>query len=289
MTMVQPFNKTMVITGASTGIGAACARHFASQGWRVYAGVRREEDGVRLAQGVPDNLLPLMLDVESDRSVRGAVETVTTAMGEEGLSALINNAGVAISGPLECVPLSEVRRQFDINVFGALAVTQAFLPLIRRGAGRIVMMSSISGRITGPFLGPYSASKFALEAMSDALRLELRPWNISVSIIEPGPIATPIWDKSRQTARRLRETMAAPCADLYQRRLQRLEDVVENAARNAIPCAEVVAAVEDALVSTRPKTRYLMGRQTRLAEFVTRFLPDRLRDRLILKSYGMQD
>ena len=288
--MVQPFRKTMVITGASTGIGAACASHFASQqGWRVYAGVRREEDGARLTQSASDNLVPLMLDVESEGSVRTAVDTVTAALGEEGLSALINNAGVAISGPLECVPMTEVRRQFDINVFGALAVTQAFLPLIRRAAGRIVMMSSISGRITGPFLGPYSASKFALEAMSDALRLELRPWNISVSIIEPGPIATPIWDKSRQTARRLRETMAAPCAELYQRRLQRLEDVVENAARTAIPCAEVVAAVEDALVSARPKTRYLMGRQARLAAFVTRFLPDRLRDRLILKSYGMQD
>ena len=287
--MTKTLRKIIVITGASTGIGEACARHFATLGHCVYAGVRREEDGVRLSEGCNGNLVPLMLDVESESTVLAAVETVARAAGEEGVFALINNAGVAISGPMECVPMDEVRRQFDINVFGALAVTQAFLPMLRRAAGRIVMMSSISGRITGPFLGPYSASKFALEAMSDALRLELRPWGISVSIVEPGPIATPIWDKSRQTARRLREAMAPACRQLYERNLERLEFAVENAARTAIPCSEVVAAVEHALHSQRPKTRYLMGRQTRMAALLTRFMPDRLRDRLILKSYGMLD
>jgi NAD(P)-dependent dehydrogenase (short-subunit alcohol dehydrogenase family) len=287
--MIKAPKKTIVITGASTGIGEACARRFAMLGHRVYAGVRREEDGVRLSDGGNGNLVPLMLDVESESALQAAVDTVARAAGDEGVFALINNAGVAISGPMECVPLAEVRRQFDINVFGALAVTQAFLPMLRRAAGRIVMMSSISGRITGPFLGPYSASKFALEAISDALRLELRPWGISVSIIEPGPIATPIWDKSTQTARRLREAMPPACRELYNRNLDKLESAVENAARSAIPCSAVVASVEHALFSQRPKTRYLIGRQTRMAALLTRFMPDRLRDRLILKSYDMLD
>jgi NAD(P)-dependent dehydrogenase (short-subunit alcohol dehydrogenase family) len=177
-----PGAKAVLVTGASTGIGEACALRLAARGIRVFAGVRSESDGASLRQRASDGLTPVLIDVTVPDAIALARGTVADLVGPEGLAGLVNNAGV----------VDEVRKEFDVNVFGAIAVTQAFLPLLRGGRGRIVNMSSISGRIALPFAGPYAASKFALEAISDSWRVELRPWGIRVAIVEPGEVDTPI-------------------------------------------------------------------------------------------------
>lgn len=279
--------KALLITGASTGIGAACARHFAARGYRVYAGVRRAEDGERLREGASGEIVPVLLDVTEARTVEAVRTLLAEQEGAAGLAGLINNAGIAVAAPLECVPAEDFRRQYEVNVFGALAVTQACLPLLRQARGRILMMSSVSGRTTLPFLGPYSSSKFALEAMADALRMELARWGVHVSVIEPGPIATPIWEKSYRAAVRMRDSVPDACHALYGDMLVKFEQAMENAARSAIPADAVVAAVDHALTSPKPRTRYLVGRNARLGAWLSRFYPDRLRDFLILRGLGL--
>ena len=180
--------KSVVITGASTGIGAACALHLDQWGWRVFAGVRKQGDAEALRAQGSARLTPVSLDVTDTVSISTAASAVAGAVGAAGLAGLVNNAGIVVPGPIELLPLSDLRRQLEINVVGQVAVTQAFLPLIRAGRGRIVNMGSIAGRMATPFTGAYGASKFALEALTDALRLELQPWGISVSIIEPGAV-----------------------------------------------------------------------------------------------------
>ena len=186
----------VVITGASTGIGRVCAFHMDKLGFRVFAGIRNESDGRSLIEGSAGRITPLLIEVTDSVSALAAADRVAGAVGSAGLSGLVNNAGIVVAGPLEFLPLSELRKQFEVNVLGQIAVTQAFLPLLRQARGRIVNMSSIAGRVAFPYIGPYSASKYALEAISDALRIELLPWGISVSVIEPGDVATPIWKKS---------------------------------------------------------------------------------------------
>ncbi|HET9846795.1 MAG TPA: SDR family NAD(P)-dependent oxidoreductase, partial [Nitrospira sp.] len=196
---------------------------------------------------------------------------------------LVNNAGIAIASPLELIPLAELRRQFEVNVIGQIAVTQALLPLIRQSRGRIVNMGSIAGRGTIPMMGPYSASKFALEALTDALRLELYPWGIEVSIIEPGAIATPIWNKSLNTALTLETVIPAEGKRLYGETAQRLREKVDESARRAIPPDAVVQAVLHALTARRPRTRYLVGADARLRALMVKWLPDRLQDWILKK------
>ncbi|HVF10558.1 MAG TPA: SDR family NAD(P)-dependent oxidoreductase, partial [Abditibacteriaceae bacterium] len=179
----------VLVTGASTGIGAACALHLDEIGFQVFAGVRQAAAGLELRDKAANRLTPLMLDITSTASIAEAVGTIQAATGGV-LHGLVNNAGIVVAGPLEYVPVEEVRRQLEINVVGQVAVTQGVLPLLRAGRGRIVNIGSISGRSALPFMGPYSASKFALEAITDALRVALRPWQIRVSIIEPGAVAT---------------------------------------------------------------------------------------------------
>ena len=184
----------VVVTGASSGIGEATALRLANAGFAVFAGVRREEDAEALRlRGVR----PVRLDVRDAAQVAAAAQEVRGALGPAGLVALVNNAGVVVPGPLEFVPLDKLRGQFEVNVIGQVAVIQAFLPLLRETRGRIVNISSIDGRIATPLLGPYVASKFALEGLSDALRRELRPWGIQITLIEPGAIKTRIWEKGR--------------------------------------------------------------------------------------------
>ena len=188
--------KTIVVTGASSGIGRACALHFAGLGFTVFAGVRREEDARALESVAPENLVPIHLDVTSPSMIETARVEVTEKLTGNGLTGLINNAGIALGGPLEFLSLSDFRHEIEVNLIGVVAVTQAFLPLIRHGNGRIVNIGSMSGFIALPFIGPYAATKFALRAINDSLRLELRPWGISVSIVEIGDVDTKIWDKS---------------------------------------------------------------------------------------------
>lgn len=277
----------VLVTGSSTGIGQACALHLTQLGFHVFAGVRREADGRALAAQASRPLTPLHLDVTDPATIAAARDAAMSATGEAGLRGLVNNAGIVAPGPLEILPLEEFRKQLEVNVVGQLAVTQAFLPLLRKGRGRIVLMGSISGRLATPFIGAYAASKFALEAMADALRVELIPWGIEVSMVEPGSIATPIWEKSRQHSGEIARQIPPERRELYHRQYEAMRNAARQAAEAGIPALEVAKVVAHALTAARPKTRYLVGKDAKLRARLAKFLPDRLRDRMIAKRLGL--
>lgn len=272
---------SVVVTGASTGIGRACALRLDRMGWRVFAGVRRPADGEALRAKASARLLPVELDVTDEASIARAAGLVAESAGDAGLAGLVNNAGISVAGPLEFLPLEELRRQLEVNVTGQVAVTQAFLPLIRKGNGRIVFMGSISGRLATPFLGPYAASKFALEAIADALRVELRPWGIRVSIVEPGSIATPIWEKGQDAADELEQQLSPRGHELYDPAIAAVRQAARDAAARGVPPGRVAKAVAHALTARRAKTRYLVGNDARLQLAMASLLPDRARDSLV--------
>jgi NAD(P)-dependent dehydrogenase (short-subunit alcohol dehydrogenase family) len=265
--------RTALVTGASSGIGAACARRLAAAGWRVFAGVRREGDG-------PRNTEELLLDVTNEAQIGAAAQRIAE------LDALVNNAGIAIAMPLEFIPLDELRRQLDVNVVGQVAVTQAFLPQLRRSRGRIVFVGSIAGKSALPFLGSYAASKHALEAIADTLRVELRPFGIAVSLVEPGTIKTPIWEKSAVLADSLAKGAPPELRKLYGGRIAAFRRVAADRGAKGASAEAVARVVEEALTHSRPRTRKLVGRDAKLRSGVER-LPDRMRDsvyeRLLLR------
>lgn len=281
--------RAILVTGASTGIGAACALGLDRLGMRVFAGVRRAADGAALQREASPRLTAVAIDVTDAGSIAGAARTITAVMGDAGLAGLVNNAGIAVPGPLEFLPLADLRRQLEINVVGQIAVTQAMLPLLRAARGRIVNMGSIGGRMATPFVGAYAASKFALEALTDALRVELRPWRIGVSIIEPGAIATPIWQKSAREGERLRAAMPPEATRLYGQALEALRRGAARSERDAIPPDAVVAAVVHALTAPRPRTRYVIGRRAKVQAAIARWVPDRARDRLLTRVLRLPD
>ena len=281
--MLNGNDKAVVITGASTGIGAACAWHLDRLGFTVFAGVRRIEDGEPLKAQGSVRLRPILLDVTDAGLIEQARRVVAELVGPRGLAGLVNNAGIAVAGPLEAVPIADLRRQFEVNVIGQVAVTQAFLPLLRQGRGRIVNMGSIAGRAAMPVMGPYSASKFALEALTDALRLEVQQWGIHVSIVEPGAIATPIWTKSGAKAEELEMVTSEELKTLYAGVIAGVRARVAEAAARAIPPAAVSDAVVHALTAAIPKTRYLVGRDAKVRALMIKLLPDRWSDRLMTR------
>ena len=246
--------RTALVTGASSGIGHACAARLARNGWRVFAGVRR-------AGTAPEGTDELILDV-----------TEPPELELDELDGLVNNAGIAVAGPIEFLPAEELRRQLEVNVVGQLRMVQLTLPALRRSRGRIVNIGSISGRSALPFLGAYAMSKFALEAMSDALRIELRPWGIHVAIVEPGTIKTPMWTRERPDP-------PAEAMELYGERIAAFREYALSRAASGAPAEAVAKVVEDALTAERPKARYLVGRDARLRAGVER-LPERVRDRV---------
>lgn len=274
-------NRAVVITGASTGIGAACALHLDRLGFAVFAGVRRPEDGAALRQSSSDRLVPVELDVTDPPTIQKSHALVSGATGDRGLFGLINNAGVAVVGPLEAVPISDLRHQLEVNVIGQVAVTQTFLPLLRQARGRIVNMGSIAGLSTMPLMGPYSASKFALEAITDALRLEVQQWGIHVAIVEPGAIATPIWNKSTIKAAEREAAIETELRTLYKPVVVAVRKVVGEASKRAISPDAVVKVVEDALTASSPKTRYLVGTDAKFRALMVKLLPDRISDKLL--------
>ena len=280
--MNQTNQMSVVVTGASTGIGAACALDCAGRGMTVFAGVRDPRAGEALAAKGGPSLIPITIDVTDESSIARSVEAVQLVVGEKGLGGLVNNAGIVVGSPLEVIPLSHLRKQLEVNVIGQIAVTQAFLPLLRRGRGRIVNMGSIAGRGTIPLLGPYSASKYALEALTDALRMELQPWGIQVSIIEPGAVATPIWEKSAKEAEGLEASVSAEAKALYGEAVIRIREAIAQAAQRAIAPEAVVRAVHHALTAARPRTRYLVGTDAKLRAWMVKWLPDRMQDRLLV-------
>lgn len=275
----RPTRGAVFITGASTGIGRASALHLDRLGFSVFAGVRRLEDGDALTAEASPLLQPVIVDVTDDATIAAAV-TLVDERAPEGLVGLVNNAGIAVTGPLEFIDLAEVRRQFDVNFFGQLAMTQALLPAIRRRRGRIVNMSSMSGRVSAPFYGPYSASKHALEAVSDALRGELAPWGIHVVLIEPGSIDTPIWERGYERGLQMRERLPEVGRRLYGDILEAGFDSIETQARRGIPVERVAETVAQALMAERPRVRYIVGRDAKVAILARRLLPERLLDRL---------
>ncbi len=266
--------RAVLVTGASSGIGYASALRLAGSGWRVFGGVRSEEDAERLrGHGVE----PLQLDVTDSEAIAAAAEVV----GGE-LHGLVDNAGIAIAAPLELVPLDELRRQLEVNVVGQVAVLQAFLPALRRVQGRVVLVGSVGGRSALPFLGPYAASKHALEAIADSLRVELAPWRIRVSIVEPASVKTAIWTKGAAQADVMRARISHDRDELYAARIERFRAVALKRGPGIDP--DVVArAVERALTASRPKARYLVGRDAHIRAWIER-LPTRLRDRVLAKA-----
>ncbi len=274
----------VVITGASTGIGRACALELDRIGFRVFAGVRNDADGTGLKEASAGRITPVMLDVTDHGSLSAAAEAVARASGEGGIRGLVNNAGIVVGGPFEFLPIDQMRRQFEVNFFGQIAVTRAFLPLLRKSRGRIVNMGSISGRVVTPFVGSYGASKHALEALSDALRVELMPWGIEVALIEPGSIATPIWKKSVSAAAAVAEGYPAQARELYGSAMIAVQQAALRKGEEAIPVSTVVRAVVHAVTAARPKTRYLVGRGAKIQALLKKVLPDRLLDRLIMKQ-----
>ncbi len=280
--------QSVVITGASTGIGAACAAALHRRGFRVFAGVRKASDGLRLQEQTSRWLAPLMIDVTDASSVAEAAKTVRASLAESRLVGLVNNAGIVVGGPLETLPLSEFRRQLEVNVVGQLAVTQAFLPLLRETQGRIVNVGSFSGRVAVPYSGAYAASKFALEAMTDTLRIELRRWRISLSIVEPGSVKTPIWDKAHVQTVQFLSDVTPQTEALYGDDMRAMREASVRLAASGMPVERVVRAVVHALTSPFPKTRYPLGAQTRLAFVAFKFLPARARDWFVRRGLGLK-
>jgi NAD(P)-dependent dehydrogenase (short-subunit alcohol dehydrogenase family) len=274
--------QSVVITGASKGIGRATALRLDRAGYRVFAGVRRREDADALQAEASDNLQPLMLDVTDPHQIAAAVEQVESTAGQAGLTALINNAGIAVAVPLEYIPLDELRHQFEVNVVGQVAVTQAFLPLIRATPGRIINISSIGGEIANRVTGAYHASKFAIEAITDVLRLELKPWKIPVISVQPGVTATPIWDSATQHAVTIFDGLPPTFHERYGQLVKDATEQALSAAKNGTPPDAIAQVVQTALEARRPRPRYRAGRDAHMMAWFIKPLPARLRDRLIL-------
>lgn len=274
----------VVVTGASTGIGRAISLHLAGAGQRVFAGVRKSADGDDLAAAASGPLEPIILDVTDGDSITAAAKTVEEALGRSGLAGLVNNAGVSISGPLEYLPIDDLRKQLEVNVIGQIAVTQAFLPLIRKARGRIVNIGSVAGRAPSPpLLGPYSASKMAMEALTDSLRTELMRWGIHVAIVEPGNIATEIWKKADADFDHLVGVMPEDGMERYGKLIEAGRKIARSADGKGVAPEKVAKVVEHALTSRRPKTRYLVGRDAWGRVYVEGALPDKLRDKVIAR------
>lgn len=277
----------VVVTGASTGIGRAMALHLDSVGLRVFAGVRREQDGAALQAAAAGPLTPLQLDVTDPDQVAAASRSVAESLDGGRLVGVVSNAGIAIPGPFELIALDQWRRQLEVNVLGVVAVIRAFLPQLRLSAGRIVITGSMGGRISQPMATPYCASKYALEAIADALRLELRPWGIQTAILEPGAVTTPIWEKGAEAAEAVLRSSPPAMAQLYGRAVEIFRATAERENQQGISPEEVARAAAHALLAPRPRTRYPLGRQARLGIPLTRFLPDRLRDALLVRLSGL--
>ena len=277
--------ESALITGASSGIGRATTLWLDERGFRVFAGVRRESDGERL-KGEGSRIEPVILDVTQSDSIAAAVERVREALGRDGrLTGIVNNAGMPLLGPMEYVDAGALRQQFEVNVIGVAAVTTAFMPLLKRPGGRVVNMSSLSGFLATALSGPYSASKYAVEAMSDALRAEVKGQGIGVSIIEPGVIATDIHDKNRERADRVLEGLPDAGRERYGPALETF--YARGEAQTAAPPTDVARAIHHALTARKPKARYQVTPTVRALSMISPFLSARMRDRLSKSITGL--
>ena len=283
--------RSILITGASSGIGQSLARDLAAAGWKVYGSVRRDSDATALEALTPagaPSIEALRFDVRDDETVRLAMADLATRLGDTGLDGLINNAGISVAAPLEYIPLEDFRDQLEINLTGALRVTQACLPMLRKARGRIVNVSSASGRVAFPILGAYVASKFALEGLSDTLRLELKPYGISVSVLEPGSLATPIWRTAGGRAQDIAARMSKQAYEDYRAPIEQMQAYTAKQGDDFEDPSLCTRPVLHALTARRPRTRYVVGRDARRLLFLRRwFLSDRMLDRLTFRAMGL--
>ncbi len=278
--------RSVLVTGSSTGIGRATALRLDAAGWRVFAGVRKQEDADSLRAAGSDRLTPVTLDVTDAEAISAAAALLGDELGSAGLNGLVNNAGVAIPSPLETMPIEAFRRQIEVNLTGQVAVTQAVLPLIRSARGRIVFVSSIGGRIAFPLTGAYHAAKFGVEAVGDVFRQELRRWGISVSIIEPGSIDTPIWDSGERAADEIGGDLGAR-EELYGKAIASYRKVTRNLAERGIQPDKVAEVVEHALSASRPRSRYLVGLDAKTQARLKLVIPTRIWDRIVARIMNL--
>ncbi len=280
-------SRSIVITGASSGIGRATAVRLAGKGWRVFAAVRNTADAPVTTPGALGTLEAIQLDVTDRKSISRAAEEVRTRLHQGGLDALFNNAGVGITSPVEFTPIDKLREIFEINLFGQIATIQAFLPLIRTATGRIVNNGSVGDHVTPPFTGALGASKAAFASMSAALRLELRAQGISVVVLEPGAINTPAVDKTLGGIEATIAGFPPEGAALYADQLRRLAAAFVKKERAGSPPEAVAAVVERALTDPHPRTRYPAGKDSARMAVLARLLPEKLLDIAILKTFGL--
>lgn len=278
------FDEFVVVTGASTGIGRACALELDRKGWRVFAGVRRSADADTLRTLASDRLTPIELDVTNEEQVDAAFARIDDEVGARGLRGLVNNAGVALGGPLEYLPTERWQHQFDVNVFGQVRVTRAALPLLRRSPGRIVFIGSNSGRVAAPLMGPYTASKFAIEGIADTLRLELHGSGISVVVVQPGAIKTDIWGKGREQVDAVIDLLPAEAMDHYGVTVEAIRGGIDSSERSGASPDAVAEVLRRALTARRPRTRYQVGLDARVSVTLARVLPGRVLDPLLRKA-----
>jgi NAD(P)-dependent dehydrogenase (short-subunit alcohol dehydrogenase family) len=270
---------TVLVTGAARGIGNAIAVRLAAEGWDVLAGVRTPADAA--AVSAHPRVRGVLLDVTNDEQVAALADSLPAR-----LDAVVNNAGVVVSGPLEALSPNELRRQMDVNVVGQIAVTQAVLPRLRDSRGRIVFISSVNGRIATPITGAYCASKFALEAAADALRMELRPWGIRVSVVEPAQTATDMWDTAEETADEAEAAMTPEQRVLYVKHIAGFRKMIPTSRKLAVPPDKVAAVVQEALTARRPRARYAVGLGSKLQMAVVTNLPTAAADTILRKVLG---
>jgi NAD(P)-dependent dehydrogenase (short-subunit alcohol dehydrogenase family) len=281
----------VLISGASTGIGRATALALAARGFKVLAGVR-SESAAQALEATGGGLVPVMLDVTSEESIRAAIARTAELSGADGLSGLINNAGIVVPGPVEFVSSADWRLQFDVNFFGAIELTRAALPLLRKNAAahgfgtpRLLLVSSIGGRVAQPFLSPYTSSKFALTALGDSLRLELRRQGIGVTVIEPGAIATDIWGKGDVSAEHF--TGDNPAIKLYGPELEGLKAAASRIASGAISADRAAAEIVRAFTAKRAPARVLVGRDAKIMARLRALLPISVFDGMLAKEFGL--
>jgi NAD(P)-dependent dehydrogenase (short-subunit alcohol dehydrogenase family) len=255
-------------------------------GWTVFAGVRRDTDADLLRDAGSDRLAPLILDVTDAGQIEAAAEEIASCTGSDGLDGLVNNAGISLPSPLETIPIEDFRRQVEVNLTGQVAVTQAMLPAVRSARGRIVFVSSIGGLIAFPMTGAYHAAKFGIEAVGDVFRRELRGWGILVSIVEPGSIATEIWDRGEAAANEIAGRSPQGEA-LYGRSIERYRKTFESVAGRGIPPERAARTIERALTARRPRPRYLIGSDAKLQARARHLIPTRLLDRIVARATGV--
>ena len=268
---------SVLITGAGRGIGRAAVLRMAAAGWDVYAGVRRAEDAPS-----GERLTPVVLDVTDASQIAALGDALP-----DRLDALVNNAGIVVPGPVEALPLDGLRQQLEVNVTGQVAVTQALMPKLRAAQGRVVFVSSVSGRVAAPLMGAYNASKFAVEGLADAMRVEVRPWGVDVILIEPGSIDTDLWRNAQDSATEAEEAMAPEHRSLYAKHLSGMRKAVARIQKQTAPVEKVAEAVEKALTAGRPRPRYLVGADARAQVALRAALPTRALDSALTKMMGL--